>query len=97
MKTISDETWMKAASSGFNRPNAAKPSPHAVHEQCADEVCPDDAAASPGDGQRLHELEQVIYQEDHIRALAGNVRSRSHRHADAGFRQCPILRMAVTA
>jgi hypothetical protein len=55
MKTSSEETWMKAANKGFSIPKAASPMPRQSTKSAA-EVEPDDAAAAPGYGQRLHEF-----------------------------------------
>ena len=49
------------------------------------EVLPDNPARPARDRQRFGELEQVVAQQNHIRALARNVSSRTHRDADACF------------
>ena len=81
------ENMDKGGQKRVQPPKSRQAHPHAIHEQRAEEVLPDYVAASSGNFQRVHELEQVVSQQNYIRTLPCNIRSRAHRHANRSFGQ----------
>ena len=55
--------------------------PDAVHDQCAQKVLQDDPATATRHCECLHKFREITADQDYIRTLAGDIRSRSHGNA----------------
>ncbi len=86
MNVNSEATWIKVANNGFSRPNAARAMRLCLRSSSV-EVLQNDSPAIPGDANSLYKLAQVIADQHHICALAGQIRSCSHRNADRSLTQ----------
>ena len=82
MKVSSEVTWMKAARAGWTARCGHR---HAedVHADSSDEVLPDDAPCPRAMATVSANLLQIVAQQHHIRALAGDISAGAHRDADA--------------
>jgi hypothetical protein len=59
----------------------------AVDEKRPCEVLPDDGPTPPSNSHCLHQLQEIIAQQDDVCGLARNFSSRAHPDADAGLGQ----------
>ena len=79
---------MKAASSGFRNPNAAKPMPMPSTTERSGEILHNRPPAAPRDAQSLDQLGKIVPDQHHFGAFASHVCSGPHGHADRSLHQC---------